>query len=159
MDKRGVLRKSSFMLLPHNATESGPGRGPRLLFVTYASGDCFALERILKDDWSVMWSSTPGEAVVQLKQNSSPIVVCDGDTHSWRELLEQLARLPDPPLLIVTSRLVDERLWAEALNFGAWDVLVKPWDREEVNRILESAWLHSCGRRAHPESSLRPTPA
>jgi hypothetical protein len=54
----------------------------------------------------------------------------------------------------VTSRLADERLWAEALNLGAWDVLAKPFDADEVIRIGKIAgpniWLqleHSPGGR------------
>ena len=50
--------------------------------------------------------------------------------------------LPDPPLLIVTSRLADERLWAEALNLGAWDVLAKPFAAEETIRIVSVARQH-----------------
>jgi len=44
--------------------------------------------------------------------------------------------------LIVASRLADDRLWAEALNLGAWDVLAKPFDRREVFRSVKSAWQH-----------------
>jgi CheY-like chemotaxis protein len=40
---------------------------------------------------------------------------------------------PDPPMLIVTSRLADDYLWAEALNLGAYDVLAKPFDASEVS--------------------------
>jgi DNA-binding response OmpR family regulator len=43
------------------------------------------------------------------------------------------------PILIVTSRLADEYLWAEALNVGAYDVLAKPFEREEVIRIVSLA--------------------
>jgi FixJ family two-component response regulator len=44
--------------------------------------------------------------------------------------------------LIVASRLADERLWAEALNLGAWDVLAKPFNHIEVIRSVKSAWQH-----------------
>jgi response regulator RpfG family c-di-GMP phosphodiesterase len=91
-----------------------------------------------------------------LKKHRIGIVICDCDSEpdSWREMLADLAALPDPPLLIVTSRLADERLWAEALNLGAWDVLAKPWDREEVKRTLDSAWLHWPGRHGGALSLL-----
>jgi FixJ family two-component response regulator len=49
-------------------------------------------------------------------------------------------------MLIVTSRLADEHLWAEALNLGAYDVLAKPFDQEEVIRVLSSAWLRKRSR-------------
>jgi hypothetical protein len=34
----------------------------------------------------------------------------------------------------------DDRLWAEALNLGAYEVLVQPFDPEEVTRVVFSAW-------------------
>ena len=46
----------------------------------------------------------------------------------------------DSPSLIVTSRLADERLWAEALNLGAYDVLAKPFDSTEAMRVVGAAW-------------------
>jgi DNA-binding response OmpR family regulator len=69
---------------------------------------------------------------------------------SWIDMLDQIALLPDPPFLIVTSRLADERFWAEALNRGAYDVLAKPFDRTEVVRVVSLAWLHWKVRHEHP---------
>ena len=57
-------------------------------------------------------------------------------------MLDHIAFLADSPLLIVTSRLADERLWAEAPNLGAWDVLAKPFDAEEVIRVVSIAGQH-----------------
>jgi DNA-binding response OmpR family regulator len=55
-------------------------------------------------------------------------------------MLAHAGGMNDPPLLIVTSRLADDRLWTEALNLGAYDVIAKPFDRKEVDRILNLAW-------------------
>lgn len=79
-----------------------------------------------------------------LRADRVPIVLCEYNLGlaTWRELLEQVATLEEPPFLIVTSRLADERLWAEALNLGAYDVLAKPFDRTEVMRVVSMAWLH-----------------
>ena len=57
-------------------------------------------------------------------------------------MLARIKRLPTPPLLIVTSRLADEYLWAEALNLGAYDVVAKPFDSHELIRVVSFAWLH-----------------
>ena len=62
--------------------------------------------------------------------------------------------LPNAPSLIVASRLADDRLWGEALNLGAWDVLAKPFDPTEVIRSLHSAW-----RRWHDQIHMRATGA
>lgn len=82
-------------------------------------------------------------ALRSLTENPCPAVLCERDlgTFTWKDVLPALATLPDPPLLIVTSRLADERLWAEALNLGAHDVLAKPFAAQEVTRVLRLACL------------------
>ena len=77
-----------------------------------------------------------------LRKRQFEVVVCEKDLSpdSWKDVLEQVTILPDPPSLIVTSRFADERLWAEALNLGAYDGLAKPFDRTEVMRIVSGAW-------------------
>jgi DNA-binding response OmpR family regulator len=80
------------------------------------------------------------------------IVVCDRDWmgEEWKYLLDRFAGLARPPLLIVTSRLADDRLWAEALNLGAYDVVAKPFDAAEVGRIAGLACAQWHGRSAAP---------
>ena len=86
------------------------------------------------------------------------VVICnkrlpDGD---WSELMEKLASVRIQPVFIVSARLADERLWAEVLNWGAFDVLTAtPFDREEVIRVTESAWIawnRTCGRSVLPRT-------
>lgn len=55
--------------------------------------------------------------------------------------------------MIVTSELANESLWAEALNFGAHDVLAKPLNAGEAVRVLGWAWLH-LGRFAQATRSV-----
>jgi DNA-binding response OmpR family regulator len=128
-----------------------------VLLVSPADEDFRSLRRILNDtrplnasgaEWSVLRYSTAKAAATELKKSRIPILVCECDLapNAWRVLLKKFVHLPDPPLLIVTSRLADDRLWAEALNLGAWDVLAKPLDTEEVRRALNTAWLHWCTR-------------
>lgn len=58
----------------------------------------------------------------------------------WKKILSALERLPHPPLLVVTSRLADDHLWAEALNLGAHDVLATPFRATELVWVVENAW-------------------
>jgi DNA-binding NtrC family response regulator len=106
--------------------------------------DWVALARIFKTDWTVIASATLASALSVLREIPIPILICDCDLTpgTWEEMWDHVSRLPDPPLLILTSRLADERLWAEALNLGAWDVLAKPFRTEEAIRIVASAWQH-----------------
>ncbi len=84
------------------------------------------------------------------------VIVCERDLPDgdWKDILEAASRMDDPPPLIVTSRLADDRLWAEVLNLGGYDVLAKPLDRSEVHRVVTLAWeraaeQHSRARQTH----------
>lgn len=79
-----------------------------------------------------------------MSQEKIPIVICESNLlpGTWQDMLHCLRLLSDPPFLIVTSRLADGHLWAEALNLGAYDVLAKPFDKDEVVRIVSLAWQH-----------------
>lgn len=115
-----------------------------VLSVSPNDEDSASLEHIFKSAWTVIASATVASALSALREIPIPIVICDCDISSgtWGEMLDHISLLPDPPLLIVTSRLADERLWAEALNLGAWDVLAKPFDADEVIRIVSVAGQH-----------------
>lgn len=96
--------------------------------------------------------ATLAAALAALRKRQFEVVVCERDLQpgSWKDVLEQTVIQPDPPPLIVTSRLSDERLWAEALNLGAFDVLAKPFDRMETMRVLDAAWRAWGGPRRLP---------
>jgi DNA-binding response OmpR family regulator len=100
--------------------------------------------------WKLHACSNLDSGMSFLKDHRAPLVICEGDlgAATWRDFWAQAATLSDPPFLIVTSRLADEYLWAEALNLGAYDVLAKPFHPEEVVRALSQAWLHRNYRRS-----------
>jgi CheY-like chemotaxis protein len=115
-----------------------------VLSVSPNNEDRASLERIFKSCWTVVASSNIASILSALRETPIPIVIydCDVSLGSWGEMLERISLLPDPPLFIVTSRLADDRLWAEALNLGAWDVLAKPFEADEVIRIVTIAGRH-----------------
>jgi DNA-binding response OmpR family regulator len=86
----------------------------------------------------------------------------DGD---WKAILEVIVRMEEPPQLVVMSKDGDERLWAEVLNLGAWDVLMRPFHPKEVYRTIHAAWQHGAMQRVaagpvrRPAVSERRTPA
>ena len=103
------------------------------------------LERILvtTSGLRTVLSPTLHAALPLLQKGGVPVVLCDRDDNQvvWKQLLEQVGTLKEPPYVIVTSRLADDRLWSEALNLGAYDVLAKPFEASEVTRVLASARL------------------
>jgi FixJ family two-component response regulator len=71
-----------------------------------------------------------------------PVVITERDLppYSWKDLLEQLALMTNPPRLIVASNNADAQLWGEVLNLGAYDVLPKPFQSAELFPSVSSAW-------------------
>ena len=142
------------------AMNSKPNEGvTRILTVFSVSSDeedHVKLQQILTGsrhiypNFKVETSTNVASALAVLQKCRIPIVLIECElSGSWRDLLEHSSRLPVPPLVIVTSWLADERLWAEALNLCAWDVLAKPFDVREVCRVVESAWSHWSARQKH----------
>jgi DNA-binding NtrC family response regulator len=82
------------------------------------------------------------EALSFLNKHAAAVMISDADLSdgTWRDLLHETSRLANAPNLIVTSRLADERLWADVLNEGGYDLLLTPFDSNEVTRILTQAW-------------------
>jgi DNA-binding NtrC family response regulator len=91
--------------------------------------------------WTLHRALTLSSAVAFLAENHAPVVICERDLApgTWKDMLDWAIVLPQPPCVIVTSRLADDYLWAEALNVGAYDVLMKPFETEEVIRIVSLA--------------------
>ena len=58
---------------------------------------------------------------------------------SWRDLLQLILESERYCEMIVCSRVGDEQLWAEALQCGVYDLLVEPYEGQEVLRIIQSA--------------------
>ena len=103
-----------------------------VLSVSPFPDDPDAVERILHPpQWNVHKARTLKSAMAVFKRNRPPLIVCECNLgqETWRELLAEITLTPEPPLLIVASRLADDYLWAEALNLGAYDVLAKPFDQ------------------------------
>ncbi|HEV2445931.1 MAG TPA: hypothetical protein VGS58_08420, partial [Candidatus Sulfopaludibacter sp.] len=114
-----------------------------VLSVGAAAGDFHALDDICRQaGWFLYRAVTVREALLRLYRGSLPVVIsesnaADGD---WRLLLEGVEPLPRPPRIIVSSRLADERLWAEVLNLGGFDVLSTPFAASEVRHVVRCAW-------------------
>lgn len=108
-----------------------------------AGDDRRALEEILAcSTWTVLAKITLADAYSVLKAVPIGVVITENrfpGGQCWKDLLYFMRNIPNPPPLIVADRLADDRLWAEALNLGAFDVLAKPFKSDEVRHVCESA--------------------
>jgi DNA-binding NtrC family response regulator len=135
----------------------------RVLAVSPYEQDHHALRHIFGHTaWSLESADTYSEACDRLMRNPAPVVLCeqrlqDGD---WKDLLAMTQGMKDPSHLVVISKHADDRLWAEVLNLGAYDVLAKPLVSPEVFRIVGLAWRNWMDKRRVQSASAarRETP-
>ena len=102
------------------------------------------------------------EVLAAIGRFGAMAVVCD-ESLQWRDLLSRLAEDCDPPRMIVVAAASSQGLWAEVLSLGGFDVLTKPFLKNEVERVLAQACspsLQTTPPRRHPASEhpARPLP-
>lgn len=124
-----------------------------VLVVSSVRQDREALRRILRHTHRADTAGTCQMALDRLSLGGIAIVLCDSHLTdgTWLDILNRISTELDPPLLIVTSRFADERLWAEVLNLGGFDVIAKPFEVREVEHAVRTAWVcrHSPMRSKH----------
>jgi len=117
-----------------------------LVLISPRIEDHESLRSILRDSpWELRGTVTGRAGLEMIRRNPAgfPVLICEQSIPDggWRLLLAELGKLEVRPSLIVSSRLADERLWAEVLNLGAFDLLLgAPFDAEEVLRVAQGAW-------------------
>jgi two-component system response regulator PilR (NtrC family) len=93
-------------------------------------------------DLRVLPAGSCQEARILLKDHP-PVSVVITDVSlidgNWCDVFRFLVDHDVHASVVVSSRLADERLWSEVLWRGAYDVLVEPYEMDEVRRIVEGA--------------------
>ena len=105
--------------------------------------------------WEIYSARDCREALGYMRDNEVSLVISedqlpDGD---WKRLLHEAHGLANPPNLVVCSHTADNRLWAEVLNLGGYDVLPTPFQAEEVARVSDlasQAWQRNRHSRKKP---------
>ena len=113
--------------------------------------------------WKIIRCSGASEALQEITTERFELVICERDLTdgNWKTILAAAEAMKSAPLVLVVSQQADESLWAEVLNLGGYDVLLKPFDRNEVNRVVAMAWrfrLSKTERQSAPRVS-RPQPS
>lgn len=120
-----------------------------ILLVTPSGEDESTVRQMLKTKpISKISRCTRVEDVLQQIHAVSPtVVVCERDLPdgNWKAVLGACEALPKAPLMVVVSKHADENLWAEVLNLGGYDVLLKPFDATEVTRVVASCYRQWSG--------------
>lgn len=95
-------------------------------------------------EWEVASSICASDGVVHLHDPGRAVVICadnlpDG---SWKDIVAVAEEAGGETPVIVTSSSGDDFLWVEVFGFGAYDLLLKPFDVSEVHRVVRLAAEH-----------------
>ena len=123
-----------------------------LLAIDPGKEDCQSLLAILgPGDWRVLGASSFREATALMHESLPDLILCAKDLPdgSWKDIFREAEGHTGRPPVVVVSRNPDECLWAEVLSLGAHDMLLKPFDKREVCRMVRWA----CHREKTPKSA------
>jgi DNA-binding NtrC family response regulator len=126
------------------ATQPRP-ENTTLLTVNSNVEDRLSLERILNPNgWTIQGANSIREATLLLKDRPS-LILCEKDLPdgSWKDIFREAQLLDYSAPVVVVSRSADERLWAEVLNLGGFDLLLRPFVRNEVEGVVSMACRHA----------------
>ena len=121
-----------------------PDRVVTVLCISAQDSDHHSLSHLFsRTKWTLLEARSREAAARLLRARPVPVIVCDCTLPDggWKDVLEEAAALPHPPVVIVTSRLADDQLWSEVMNLGGYDVLEKPFNLSELVRVVSLAWL------------------
>ena len=119
----------------------------RILFVSGHRDDAREISQMLQLlPMALDHAGTLEQARTQLRQDEYDILLTEAalPDGNWLDALHLARDYPHDLRVIVTDPHADARLWSEALNMGAYDLLAQPFYEPEVRRILYNA----CSRRA-----------
>ncbi len=130
-----------------------------MLALIPAEGD----RRLLRDmfartKWQLRFAGTLDDLRQALRHSQIGVVITDSRHPDccWNEVLEAANQTEGQPSVIISSRLADDRLWAEVLNTGGFDLLLMPFDRTEMLHCIASAWRNWQDRQVSKRSGKQP---
>ncbi|MCZ2075813.1 MAG: response regulator [Bryobacterales bacterium] len=144
-----VLRRD-----PESAPLGHAASGFTVLAISSDPDDHFGLAQVCSHSgWGFLSVHSGRLALKTIQSNRIAAVVCERDLPdgNWRVVFDELEGFPGAPLVIVVSRFADDALWAEVLNMGGYDVLLKPFEPKELMWSLTSAYRHW---ESHPRAAF-----
>src|ERR1700675_106836 len=108
-----------------------------VLFVSPYLQDARSLAQMLDDvPLPLVHAKNLKDAASKLEKVNFQVVLSEAalEDGTWLDVLK-IARSSNTEL-VVTHPWADARFWAEAINMGAYDVLVQPFFDTEVRRVL-----------------------
>jgi DNA-binding NtrC family response regulator len=74
---------------------------------------------------------------------------------TWMDVLDGVTQSGTKAEVVVCARVADAQLWSAVLERGAYDLMIEPYQPEEVRRIIEAAAARSYMRSLPPAKEKR----
>jgi FixJ family two-component response regulator len=107
--------------------------------------DYVALQALLQGTpWMPIQAANWSDTVKLARQVDAPVILYDRDLPGleWQKGIPRLVGASSTPCLILLSDVSDPYLWDELVRHGGFDVLTRPFQREEVLAMLDFAYTH-----------------
>src|SRR4051794_26817592 len=114
----------------------------RILFISGHRDDALRLSQMLRAlPLALDHVPSLAQAHNKLRQHEYDVILTEANLPdgNWLDALHLARGVPAEVKVIVTDSQADARLWSEALNMGAYDVVARPFYEPEVRRILHNA--------------------
>jgi len=116
-------------------------RNPKVLLLSNDETETAVLEQLLNEHVAVTPVNNLSELGALLENSDYDALFCAGspDTGICNDALEEVRNvLPDLPVILLSSS-AEQREWLQALDAGAFDVLVPPYQERALLAVLEQA--------------------
>jgi DNA-binding NtrC family response regulator len=118
----------------------------RILLISGRYEDARQISQMVRSlPLAVEYVDTLHHARAKLRQDEFEVILTEAKLPdgNWLDVLHLVRSSPQELVVIITDPQADARLWSEALNQGAYDLIAQPFYEPEVRRILHNA----CTRR------------
>lgn len=123
----------------------------RILFLSGRHDDARQISQMLEEmPVKVDHADSLQHARAQLRNDDYDVILTEAalPDGNWLDALHLARECPQDLQVIVTDPHADARLWSEALNLGAYDLIAQPFYAPEVCRILHNACTRRSGEQA-----------
>jgi len=136
------------------------GEPVKLVAITQNPDDAETLRQIAaRCGWTIAIVDSSVAAILSLNDQPTPLVICDRDLsgEAWRDVLAKIAALPRAVCVLLASSVVDDYLWNDVIRHHGYDVVAKPFQPDELHRLVTFAWSwRGWAHRYHAGNLHRP---
>lgn len=116
-----------------------------LIIVTSRAEDVAELNALFHDTpWELAPAAALEDACAGLKAAAVPILLFDRDAAGpdWQPAMKSLILSRRNACIVLLSGVADQYLWEEVIHNGGFDLLTRPFRREQVLSALIFAYAH-----------------